>query len=265
MIIRCREDPRSCLKAVLLSRLHRAEIAWESEPSQSLFDQVEVSAFREPWPRVLDLYEGAFGKVPWLHCDRDIEDLMSEILFIFRFPARDNLSLVAQVIGQALDRGYAYVANRASREAKAFRERAHQVRLAWHKSLGLMRFVRVEQNREKVLIGKCPVPYRIADLAIWHFVRRFPEFTIVIVAPEGAAVVREGRFRWESPARYEEFLKEDTFDAWWQAFYKSQYIPERRNRRLAMKGVPKKYWAWVTEGQAIDDPRAMENWGNRDR
>ena len=105
------------------------------------------------------------------------------------------------------------------------------------------------------------MPYRIADLAVWHFVRRFPEYTIVIIAPEGAAVVREGRFRWESPAQYEEFLKEDTFDAWWQAFYKSQYISERRNRRLAMKGVPKKYWALVTEGQAIDDPRVMEEWG----
>lgn len=205
-------------------------------------------------------YEKTFGRVPWLHSEQDLEDLLSEILFVFRFPARDNLSLVAQVIGQALDRGYLCVANRASREAKAFRERAHQVRLAWHKSLGLMRFVRVERNGEKVLIGKCPVPYRIADLAIWHFVHRFPEFTIVIVASEGAAVVREGRFRWKAPSLYEKFLREDKFDAWWQAFYKSQYIPERRNRRLAMRGVPKKYWAWVTEGQAIDDPRVMNDW-----
>lgn len=250
MIIRCREDPRSCLKAVLLSRVNRAEIAWESEPSQSLFDQVEISASQEPWKRVVARYEETFGRVPWLHCESDIEDLLSEILFVFRFPARDNLQLVAQAIGQALDKGYAYLLNRATRETKAFRERAHQVRLAWHKVLGLMRFVRVELNGEPCLIGKCPVPYRIADLAIWHFARRFQGFAIVIVAPEGAAVVRDGKFRWEEPSRYESFLKEDTFDAWWQVFYKSQYIPERRNRRLAMRGVPKKYWAWVTEGLA---------------
>ena len=264
MIIRCREDPKSCLKAVLLSRLNRAEIAWESEPSQSLFDQVEISASREPWGRVLTRYEEVFGRVPWLHSEQDLENLLSEILFVFRFPARDNLPLVAQVIGQTLDKGYAYVANRASREAKAFRERAHQVGLAWHKSLGLMRFVRVEWDGEKVLIGKCPVPYRIADLAVWHFVHRFPDCTIIVVAPEGAAVVRDGEFRWEDPSPYEKFLTEDKFDSWWQAFYKSQYIPERRNRRLAMRGVPKKYWAWVTEGQAIDDPKVMKNWDKRD-
>jgi probable DNA metabolism protein len=261
MIIRCREDPKSCLKAVLLSRLNRAEIAWESEPSQSLFDEVEISASREPWAGVLTRYEKAFGRVSWLHCKQDLEDLLSEILFVFRFPAKDNLSLVVKAIGQGLDKGYAYVVNRASREARLFHERAHQVRLAWHKSLGLMRFAMVEKGGTKALIAKCPVPYRIADLAIWHFVHRFPDFAIVIVAPEGAAVVEDGAFRWEDPSPYESYLKEDNFDALWQTFYKSQYIPERRNRRLAMRGVPKKYWAWVTEGQAIDDPGVMNDWG----
>jgi probable DNA metabolism protein len=199
--------------------------------------------------------------VAWLHCERDLEDLLSEILFVFRYPAENNLSLVVQAIGQALDKGYAYLVNRATKETKAFRERAHQVRLAWGKALGLMRFVRVEQGREKLLVGKCPVPYRIADLAIWHFVHRFPEYAIAIIAPEGAAVVRNGRLTWENPRPFEKVLKEDTFDLWWQTFYKSQYIPERRNRRLAMRGVPKKYWAWVTEGQAIEDPRVMDGWG----
>lgn len=213
---------------------------------------------------MLARYEQAFGPVPWLHCERDLEDLASEVLFVFRFPVQDNLSLVTQVIGQALDRGFAYIANRVSREAKVFGERAHQVRLAWGKALGLMRFVRVERGAEKLLVGKCPVPYRIADLAIWHFARRFPDYQIVILAPEGAAVVRKGRFCWELSTPYEGFLKNDRFDLWWQTFYKSQYIPERRNRTLAMHGVPKKYWAWVTEGQAIDDPRVMEEWGKRD-
>ncbi|HTY12658.1 MAG TPA: DUF4130 domain-containing protein, partial [Candidatus Omnitrophota bacterium] len=39
----------------------------------------------------------------------------------------------------------------------------------------------------------------------------------------------------------------DEFEKYWFAFYKSQYIPERRNLRYLKRMIPKKYWKWVTE------------------
>ena len=39
----------------------------------------------------------------------------------------------------------------------------------------------------------------------------------------------------------------DEFERYWLAFYRSQFIPERRNLKYFQRMIPKKYWKWVTE------------------
>jgi len=41
----------------------------------------------------------------------------------------------------------------------------------------------------------------------------------------------------------------DEFEKYWLAFYRSQFIPERKNLRYLKQMIPKKYWKWVTELQ----------------
>ena len=41
--------------------------------------------------------------------------------------------------------------------------------------------------------------------------------------------------------------EKDDFERFWLAFYRSQYIPERRNLKYLKRMIPKKYWKWVTE------------------
>ena len=39
----------------------------------------------------------------------------------------------------------------------------------------------------------------------------------------------------------------DEFEKLWLAFYKSQYIPERKNLKYLQRMIPKKYWKWAPE------------------
>lgn len=39
----------------------------------------------------------------------------------------------------------------------------------------------------------------------------------------------------------------DEYEKYWFAYYKSQFIPERKNLRYLKQVIPKKYWKWVTE------------------
>jgi hypothetical protein len=39
----------------------------------------------------------------------------------------------------------------------------------------------------------------------------------------------------------------DEYEKYWLAFYRSQFIPERKNLRYLKRMIPKKYWKWVTE------------------
>jgi len=39
----------------------------------------------------------------------------------------------------------------------------------------------------------------------------------------------------------------DKYEKYWLTFYKTQFIPERKNLRYLKQMIPKKYWRWVTE------------------
>ena len=41
--------------------------------------------------------------------------------------------------------------------------------------------------------------------------------------------------------------KEDTFQKLWQQYFESTNIPERKNLRLHMQHVPKRYWKYLPE------------------
>ena len=42
---------------------------------------------------------------------------------------------------------------------------------------------------------------------------------------------------------------EESYSEWWRAYFKATNIVERKNRKLHLQHVPRRYWQYLTEKQ----------------
>ena len=84
-----------------------------------------------------------------------------------------------------------------------------------------------------------------------HFVKRFPTINFVIAdLKRGTAAMHIGgkvEFLELKELNYEISEREKFFEEAWQDFYKAIAIDERRNEKLMISNMPKRYWRYLTE------------------
>jgi len=154
---------------------------------------------------------------------------------------------IDQAIKQAEEKGFTYVLCKISAEAKKFRELARQVRWEYGRAISFIRLRPVDQHR--VLFGEFEIKHQTAEMIMQHFIDRFPQYNIMLVFGEDVYIGRENEIFKEKINRKKVVLpeKKDEFEKYWLTFYKTQFIPQRRNIRYLKRMIPKKYWKWVSE------------------
>jgi probable DNA metabolism protein len=162
--------------------------------------------------------------------------------------------LIDQAIAQAKDHGISYVLCKISPEAKKFYSLAAAVAREKHRAISFLRLQPVtltlgEEKQQQVLYGEFELEHQTAELVMLHFMKRFPRYGIMIIFGKEAYLGYRGEIRQEQIERSAIILPavKDDFERYWLAFYRSQYIPERKNLRYLKRMLPKKYWGWVTE------------------
>ncbi|MDD5593869.1 MAG: DUF4130 domain-containing protein, partial [Candidatus Margulisbacteria bacterium] len=111
-------------------------------------------------------------------------------------------------------------------------------------------FIRLQPiDQRNVLFGEFEIEHQTAELIMLHFMRRFPRYNIMIVFGEEVYIGRDNEIFREKINRKKVVLPKqaDEYEKYWLAFYRSQFIPERKNLRYLKRMIPKKYWKWVTE------------------
>ena len=171
---------------------------------------------------------------------------------------RDRFKIIDAAIDQAKAKGLSYVLCKVSPEAKKFLDYARQVSFEYNKAISFIRLKPVDQHQ--VLMGEFEVKHQTAELIMQHFLRRFPTYVIMLIFGEDVYIGKTGD---DSNRRlygqYEIYKRKinrrqltpptvvDEYEKYWLAFYKTQFIPERKNLRYLKQMIPKKYWHWVTE------------------
>jgi len=162
---------------------------------------------------------------------------------------RDNIKyrIIDKVIEQVTEKGFTYVLCKISAEAKKFRELARQVRWEYGRAISFIRLKPVDQHR--VLFGEFEIKHQTAEMIMQHFMERFPQYNIMLVFGEDVYIGRDNEIFKEKINRKKVVLpqKKDEFEKYWLTFYKTQFIPQRRNIRYLKRMIPKKYWKWVSE------------------
>ncbi len=155
--------------------------------------------------------------------------------------------VIDQAIKQAEEKGFTYVLCKISPEAKKFRELARQVRWEYGRAIAFIRLKPVDERR--VLFGEFEIKHQTAEMIMQHFMERFPQYNIMLVFGEEVYIGRGKEIFKEKINRKKVVLpqKKDEFEKYWLTFYKTQFIPQRRNLRYLKRMIPKKYWKWVAE------------------
>lgn len=225
--------------------MHRADYA------DSIWQVTKVvDADATTWQEACEVYRTALGTVTRFENSQQGKKLAAVIYYATRFTARDRYSLALQVLDQALAKGPDYVLAKVSPEAKALLVRARRVSMELHRAYGLIRFAPVGTG---TMLGKAKLEHDTGDLILTYFARRYRRHRIVLLANGRAHIWDKGKITVTSADVFSHDEPADDFDAFWDAYYDSQVIEGRLNKKLARKHLPKKYWSWVEEGWKLKE------------
>ncbi|MBW3012961.1 DUF4130 domain-containing protein [Candidatus Woesearchaeota archaeon] len=141
-----------------------------------------------------------------------------------------------------------------TKEARQYYNMRRAVGGCLHKAKAFTRF---QINKKGILYAVIDPEHRIEDLLVRWFFYRFPLYTIVIESKRGCFVCEKGRV-WKDKRKMNEVIADfeqkkekdpilselNNDDKIWNEFYDSQYIEKRRNLKLFLKNVPKKFHHW---------------------
>ena len=139
----------------------------------------------------------------------------------------------------------------------------------WNRQVGgtyqrAREFARLKISKFGIVYGKIEPEHYVEDLVARWFLSRFPLFTIMIESPRGTFVVSKNSSLTVYKEKIEQLLPEfeknqpeneiladlEDFndDEFWERYYDSQLIKERKNRRYFLHSIPKKFHNWESLG-----------------
>ena len=170
-----------------------------------------------------------------------------DLFFALLNKSPSKYRIIDQAIEQCREKGLSYVLCKVSDEARRFHRLAREVGAERYRATAFMRLQPIDQH--KVLFGEFEIKHQTGELIMLHFMKRFPRYNITIVLGNEVYIGRNKEIFKEKIDRKKVVLPKapDEYEKYWLAFYRSQFIPERKNLHYLKRMIPKKYWKWVTE------------------
>lgn len=141
--------------------------------------------------------------------------------------------------------------------------RLHQLsRSVSREAQHLYGFLRFQEVKGGILYGKLVSKHHVGPFLADHFADRLPMEHWLIHDPERDEVwIHQAGHPWIY-MQHPDFLTdpeqlltpaEYDFKAWWQTFTRNIAIQERRNLKLQMQMMPKRYWKYMPEMQKYEE------------
>ena len=131
-----------------------------------------------------------------------------------------------------------------------------------HRMEAFVRFERVEVDGAEQFVANARPEYHVLPLLTSHFATRYPTLAWRIAdVRRGLALVHTPEPDRAPGAPPTEIVpssalpeggeapEEEAYQTMWKAYFRAVTIPERRNLKLHLRHVPKRYWPYLTEKQ----------------
>lgn len=180
------------------------------------------------------------------------EEFFADVFKVFKSNHKTKEEVIAVTIKSCLIYGRSYLGS-SKRAAVEFRFIVKNFDHEVHYYKGLARFREIQ---EEFLLAEIE-PYHDSLMHITtHFLRRMPreKFIIYDINRKKASLCIKGTYEeveiLEMEAR--ETDEEKIFKEAWKGFYNAIGIDERKNHKLMISNMPKKYWKYLPEKQVND-------------
>ena len=172
---------------------------------------------------------------------------MRDIVAVFLSCDTNKEDILIRAIKGVFERGYGYIFS-SEKAASEFRRIRRNVLSENHSYKGLLRFKEVEGG---VMLAEFEPKNDILTLIVPHFAKRLPSINFVIadVKRGFAAMHMDGKVEFLELKELDYAIseREKFFEEAWKDFYKTIAIDERRNEKLMISNMPKRYWRYLTE------------------
>lgn len=238
----------------MLSKLAGNKALFHEEQQKNSLFQTGTKVNNYDFKEVYRKYIQEYDRVIWLE-EGKIDALQKDIFLLDRHKKRP-FGLMVKVCRQALNWGVEYVTSKVSDEARKFREQARSVQRELHRMHGFVRLTPCGDG--EIMAGYAEPEHDIGDLIVARFRKRYQNKVVIIATTDNTYVGDEqGIYISENcnedlPQTKEQKEQGNDFEEYWLTYYKSQFIKSRKNRRLAMQNLPKKYWSWMAEGKCME-------------
>lgn len=207
------------------------------DAQSTLFDtKIFISADMLKATRVIKSLEDKFPK-----------RFMRELVAVFLSCDTNKEDILIRAIKGVFERGYGYIFS-SEKAVSEFRRIRRNVLSENHSYKGLLRFKEVEGG---VMLAEFAPKNDILTLIVPHFVKRFPTINFVIADLKRgtAAMYMDGEveFLELKKLNYKITEREQFFEEAWQDFYKAIAIAEKKNEKLMISNMPKRYWHYLIE------------------
>jgi probable DNA metabolism protein len=201
------------------------------------------------WREIAEKIQVTFQKdIRWIHASKG-EELKQVIYIALRHQDDRKYDICIKTAQKAFAQSPALVLEKGCKEGK---ELYALNRAVTHEIRQVVAFVRFTPLGKDTLIAEVPLTHDIIDLLLIRFKKRYSSYRLVLVNGEKAVVIdKMGNIYEEDNEIYRKCLDEDDFTKYWDTYYRSQYIENRKNIKLAARALPKKYWHWVYEGKIL--------------
>ncbi|PQA59192.1 TIGR03915 family putative DNA repair protein [Siphonobacter curvatus] len=126
-------------------------------------------------------------------------------------------------------------------------------------------FVRFQQTQDGMYYAPIEPKYNVLPLIAGHFRGRYADQSWVIydhVRKYGLyydlqrlqliTLDFQRSHNFDTPARISEDHHEEMYQLLWKDYFKSANIPARRNLKLHVRNLPRRFWKYLTEKQVLD-------------
>ena len=187
--------------------------------------------------------------------------------------AERHVKFKRDVFEKLQQQSMAEIESLATKEARIVYEWNRQVAGCFQRSRA---FMRLKISPHSIVYGELEPEHFVEDMVARWFLSRFPLFTIMIESKRGTIVVAKGKPLQRYTEKIDELLpqfekqlpKNDILseigefkeDDYWENYYSSQFIIERRNKRYFLRNIPKKFHNWkslATEKEHFENNKKL--------
>ncbi|MFZ7104967.1 MAG: DUF4130 domain-containing protein [Peptococcaceae bacterium] len=235
----------SVFKACLLAKIDgHALLKSKTEVTFSLFDTAQIDIDKVSSRDLYHKYCSYYGKINWLFSG-EFSRFKKIINLVFRHKNAEKLRLIENVLQESLQYGLQFVLANASEDSRKLFTYYSSVAADIHANKGLCR---LQPLKENTLLGQIKTEHNTGDKILYFFTQRFPGNKIVLVDKnKDLAFIYDLKQVYITNGQnyqnlYQNIQSRDLYTDYWYLYYETQYIPERKNPKLALKNLPQKRW-----------------------